>query len=137
MNKKVFGFITLSLMIMLMLGTVTVSPDKLSVNTGSKVSVSISGLTDGEEYVIYDEYDNVIEVFDSEGTSHTSKVTILNEGKNTFDLCFYDNDTLITSFTIVGVDAFEGIYVIVPYLFAIGVVLAVLGFATKITSKRR
>lgn len=132
MNRKLIGLISLSFMALMVIGAVAVTPDKLSANVGTKVSISITGLTDTSDYKIIDSYDKLIEAFTASGTTHATKVSVLLEGDNDFTLAHFTNGTVITTFTVVGTDPVEEIYIIFPLILMFALVGVVMKFFNKI-----
>lgn len=132
MNRKLIGLISLSFVALMLVGTVAVAPDKLSANVGTKVSITVSGLTDATDYKIVDSYDKLVEAFTSTGTTHITKVSILLEGDNTFTLCNFSTGAVLVTFTIVGTDPVEEIYIIFPLILMFALVGVVMKFFNKI-----
>lgn len=132
MNRKLINLAILSFTVLMLIGTVTATPDKLSANVGTKVDVSIAGLTDTTDYKILDAYGELVEAFTASGTTHKTKVNIVLEGENTFDLCNFSTGAVLVTFTVHGTDPVEDVYIIFPLIIVFGLVTVVMKFFDKI-----
>jgi hypothetical protein len=132
MNHKLVGLISLSIAVLMVIGAVAVTPDSLSADIGTKVNISITGLTDASDYKITDSYDKLVEAFTTSGTTHSTKVSIVINGDNDFTLSHFTNGSVITTFTIVGTDPIDEIYIIFPLILMFAVVTAVMKFFNNI-----